>query len=537
MVVGTLGCRNYLQPMEDVELVEHGVVQCADPGARDASGPLYAAPFGPSWDEQISGSRWPADPTKPQPGMGIAVEDFNDDGLDDILLPNFGPDQLYMAQPDGTYVDQTASRWPDNDDLTESAMVVDIDGDNDLDVLAGNRGGANKLYLNDGAGYFRLAIDSGLSEQPWGTVGAAFADIDLDGDVDVLFANHDPIEVQNISDPNFEPGDPNELYLNDRSGYLTEISDVLPAEYNDGYTYMAGFYDLDGDPYPDMYFTNDYGPFWKPNVALKNPGGDPYGTWVNTAPETSIDVAIGGMGMAIGDVNDDSIVDILLTNWGPILMLESADYEFWIESQAARGIDWRHPDGHYASWAADLQDLDNDGDLDFLAVCGELMEPAPRPGNPVDQPDALYLRDGDTYVEAGEEWGMHQDVGNMRGMVFVDLNKDGYLDILKRDIRGPAVGYLSRCGDSSWLMIDLIAPAPNTVAIGAKVQVTANGKTYTRWQLGGGRGFTSSSPYELHFGLGDADIVEKITVDWPNGTQSVFDNIPTRQRLDIILRH
>jgi hypothetical protein len=166
------------------------------------------------------------------------------------------------------------------------------------------------------------------------------------------------------------------------------------------------------------------------------------------------------------------------------------------------------------------------------------------------QHDAIYINastwsaDGSiadyTFSDEGPAWGA-DDPGMSRGVVLADLDRDGWLDIGKRILNnGDSITnsenavYLSHCGTEGWLEVALEQPeTANTRAIGAKVAVEAGGRTYRRWVNGGGTGYASQPPADLHFGLGDADVVDQITVTWPDGAVSRLLDVDARQRVTI----
>jgi hypothetical protein len=487
-------------------------VNCENSALRMEEGPMLRHSPKGDWQVQHAVSRWPEQGETMQ-GMGVAVVDISGDGILDILLPNFGADQIYVGQADGTYIDETAVRWPaDATDPTEAFSAADVDGDGDLDIFSSNRGGENALYINDGVGYFTKSTDNGLIGAVYGSVGAVFGDLDRDGDLDMMVNNHLATEYPGST----EEGDPNTLYYNNGDGTFEDKTALIPAALNSGFSYMSTIVDVTGDHYPDIYITNDFGFTARPNQLFVNPG-IVASSYIDRAKELDVNVSIGGMGLGIGEINGDGVADFLLTNWGPINLLESIGLTGWILTNDARGIEWKHDDGAYSSWATDLQDLDNDGDLDFLAASGELMEPNGVAANPGDQPDGLFLRDGDVFVESGEAWGMHEDIGNTRGVVIVDLNGDGFLDMVKRDLRADAHIWLARCDDNHWTSITLKDESPNGFAVGARVKVTAGGNTQYRWVGSTGRGFATSGSHTVHFGLGEETQIDAIEVQWPNG--------------------
>ena len=188
--------------------------------------------------------------------------------------------------------------------------------------------------------------------------------------------------------------------------------------------------------------------------------------------------------------------------------------------------------------------MDNDGITDFAVAYGFLppdevsMEFMPNPivtdyvdGIRVEQPNSLYLQDAEgNFSEVSMEWGL-TDLGVSRGFVLADFNRDGFLDWMGRDLKGPTRLFLSRCDNRAWLSIQLVQPAPNRDAVGAKVTVFAGEHTWTRWVHRGSTNVASGGPTDLHFGLNDTEIVDHVEIRWPDGEMSRIESVSTRQRL------
>jgi hypothetical protein len=510
-------------------LIQPGPVTCAAPELRDALGPLYPADPGPSWNDQSLGQRWPLD-IEPRSGMGVTVADFTGDGLVDVFLPMFGPSRLFVQQSGGQLVDESASRLvadAAHDADTESATAADVDGDGDLDLALFNRDGPNALLYNDDG--VLTARDGQIDGFPAASISGAFADMDADGDLDLVVANHDPVEEP--PEP-LDGGDDNELYRNLGDGTFELANELWPASVAGAYTFVATFIDLDHDGFMDIYLSNDRGPTEVPNRYYRNLDG--LGTFVDASDATSTGIATGAMGLAVGDVNGDAWVDLYITNWGPMKAVESFGDGTWYQAEAARGLRAVTDDGGNATWGLELVDLDHDMDLDLPVVAGPIMLDDPEKNPPL-QADALMLYDEATGVFENHalEWGWaSQD--NHRGLVVVDLDRDGWLDLVARDLNGSAALSMSRCGASSWLTVDLAQPGMNRFAIGARVEVDAGGTTQRRWVFAGGTSFAASGPPQVHFGLADHDVVDEVRVFWPDGAADMFPGpIPVNQHVRV----
>jgi len=500
------------------------VLTCADPDARSRLGPFWQADGGDDWRAQLTEYEQDGRP----PARGVVVEDFDGDGLLDILLLNMGPDQLYMGRPDAVWVDETAARWGDAADYTGGAAAADVDADGDLDVVVANRGQANRLYLNDGAGYF-TAHDAGFLDAAWGSMGAALADMDGDDDLDIFFSGHWS-EVDWDYTLNL-PGEPSELYENLGGGSFADASDRLPPAGRDGYTFVASWVDLDGDGAQDLYLANDHGPFATPNVALRNTGGD----FTDVSDATGLGRAMLGMGLGVGDLNDDLTPDFLVSGWGELVLMESLPDGSWYDSALSRALTPDNSVSQYVAWGVELADVDNDGRLDALVSFGKwnIIDVEGSRPDPALQPDGLWWQDSDgRFVDLASSWGL-DTTARSRGMALADLNRDGFLDLVRAPLESPATIHLSRCGSAGWLAVSLDQPGANPDGVGATVIVEHGSSRFVRWIHAGGTSLSSSGPLEAHFGLGSIDSAN-LTVIWPDGEQHVFEGVSSRQRVRVI---
>jgi len=497
-------------------------VACADPSLRDSLGPFEAPDLGPDWAAQSVGPRWPT-LTLPAPGYGLAVADLDGDGPLDIFLPNYGLDQLFLAQPDGTYEDVTAARWGGDDlDRSEAAVAADVDGDGDLDLVVFNRSSGNQVFLNDGAGAFTEQA-AALDPVVRASVGGSLADFDGDGDLDLVVANHfreeEPHELTG--------GDPDELYAGRGDGTFASANQRWPPGGFDAYTFLATAVDMDVDGLPDIYLSRDFGVRHFPNQLLRNPG-DPVAMFEDVSEPTYMGVGLGAMGVGLGDVNGDAIPDLLIANWGTPFFMESLPDGTWYQSEATRGIDTPNgKKGYNATWGTYLSDVDNDGDLDAPMAAGQVMS-ATTERNLLEQPDYLWIQEGGVFEDVAAAWGV-ADGANHRGLVVADLNRDGWLDLIYRDLNGPARVWRARCGGAGWLGLTLSQPGPNPRAVGAVVEARAGGRVMRRWVVAGGTGFAGGGPPEAHFGLGEAEAVDHLLVTWPDGETSVVSDVAGRQ--------
>ncbi len=514
----------------DVEVEASEPVVCADSSLRELQ-PLEEVLVDTWMDQAVIGDGSPPTTKGPRPATGVAVADLDGDGALDIFLPNNGgPDQLYLGDGAGNFVDETADRWPGNPrDKVTSASAVDVDGDADIDLYLTVARAQDQLFLNDGSGSF----DAGqaVSALTINSVNSTWADVDRDGDLDAYISGHlgsepmdPPVEGLPLS-----AADLNQFLVNNGDGTFSDATEALPEAAHVGYATLSGFHDVDADGWPELYVVNDYGLF-QPNVLLKNDGG----SFTDVSAETGAGISVLGMGLGMADINDDDRLDMLVSSWGELVMLESLADETWYQSQRSRGL---VPSGDsVVAWGVELVDMDNDGDQDAVVAYGSnmLIDPATEGlSNPDLQPDQLFVQQPDgSFSDEAPAWGVDDD-GIGRGFVVADLDGDGWLDLVKRDLSGHTQLYLANCGDEAWLEVTLSQPGPNPFAVGARVYVEAEGLTWRDDLNISGTSMGSSPPPVAHFGLGALDEVT-LRIVWPDGELSETRGVGTRRRVRVV---
>lgn len=518
------------EPVSDEIVVTAVPVTCADPALRSTLGPIDRVDLSDLVD------LYPGDANGPPPasGSGVAVVDLDRDGLLDLLLPQHEQTQILMQLPDGSFADRTDEFWPADDQHASVAFnTVDIDDDGDVDLFACREFSTNALFVNDGTGRLTdVSAEWGVDLQDRACFNAAFGDMDGDGDLDLALGNNDPCP-ETDSGPDCEallelPS--SQVLWENEGGRFVDISDRLNHRTMMGSLMsVISWIDLDGDLDLDLLLTNDARlevNFAEANVALRNDGN---GQFADISIPSGLNVRMEGMGTAIGDLNDDGLPDFLITGTRDLSLLLSAE-DFWYEADAVTGLMPSAP-GHWFGWGTEFGDLDHDGDLDAPTVYGWLP-PDIHDENPQEQHDALFLWDGEQFVDEAPLWGW-DDPGYARGVAVVDLNGDGWLDLIKRELGGPLFVDLARCGEGSWVTVQVVQPAPNVDAVGAQIAVYAGGTVHRRWVLRGGTSISTALPTRVHVGLGDVHTVDRIEVTWPDGVTSVTESIDAQQHITI----
>ncbi|MEX1024293.1 MAG: CRTAC1 family protein [Planctomycetota bacterium] len=492
---------------------------------------------------------------RPTMGPGAAFGDVDGDGFVDLYLVQGASregsaplaNRLFMNKH-GTFRDATEESRTGHTGAGMGALFFDPDGDGDLDLYVANRG-PDVFYVNGGTGLFLDATESaGIAGDRW-SASAVAGDADEDGDLDLYVTSYlvydtealpaldelaryqreDPVEML----PFAFPAAANVYYRNDSfhtDGARREHVRFVDATKDSGLADAAGrgmqaaFWDFDRDGDLDLYIANDV----SYNVLFRNEGG---GRFRDVSFSTGMDDPRGGMGVAIGDVDGDRDEDLFLTNW----QLEpNALYANNLLSHASR----RHRVGTfrdrtvdagfaafgvgYTSWGAELFDLENDGDLDLFVSNGYTSPDYESTGICVGQPNHLFVNDGSgrfraAFAEAGAALTVERA---SRAALTSDFDQDGAVDLFVTSNNGLPQMLANRAPrQGRWIGLRLRQDGPNRFAIGATVEVSAGDRTWLS-TLRAGTGYLGGNAPELHFGLGDVEAVDRVSVRWPDGTLS-----------------
>ena len=474
------------------------------------------------WDAQAVFEAWQWH-TGP---WGVAVADFDADGFHDVYLPQIGPSQLYRNDGTGEMLDVSHTHLPTVDGVGIAATAVDLDGDNDLDIVESGLGHV-WLLINDGEGRFTLGDEMALDDA---TIyfGSAWADMDGDGDLDgIVPALPSSVpSLEEIEANDFLAGAPDVLLENTPDG-LVDASHRLP-DTNDGYTFISAWQDMEGDAQPEILVMNDNFFAGRSNRLWKSNGD----TFDDVSVKYGLDQSMGSMGLGITDGNGDRLPDLLISGWRELVYLVSdAATGVYISSAVAEGFAPLDESTQWIAWAVEYADLDNSGDEEALVTYGH-GEFFTELSTPVDQADALFVRTGSAVRDAGSQWGFGDQTFG-RGMTVADLNRDGHPDVIRRPVFSVGTIDMPRCTGAAWTVVEPRQSTGNRRAIGARIQVEASGQQWVRWVRAGGTGLSGGGPPEAHIGLGTADRIDRLVIQWPDGVETVLTDLPTHHRLII----
>ena len=502
-------------------------------------------------------------------GAGVVVFDFNNDGLQDIYVaskPSWSesPDQidganaLYRNDGNGSFTDVAEEAGVDElMGLSNGGCAADYDNDGDQDLYVTNWG-SSKLYRNNGSGTFDDVTElAGLGDPDpsYRSMGCAWGDYDQDGHLDFVVVRH-------MEESDMEALDlrafylavrPLSLFHNNGDGTFTEVSHLLgdigspqkiPGEYGNlwGAGFQPGWLDFDNDGDPDLYVVNDFGRDAQPNVLWRNNGPGAGGGWQfeDISRDSRADVAMFGMGLAVGDYDLDGDFDLYVTNIEDnVLLKNNGDGITFTEAAADAGVGMgTFQRRQRVSWGTVFFDYDNDGWEDLYVASGHLdSDPFT---NHRRQPNLLLRNTGQAAFEDVSSVSGADDRGVGRGVAYADFNNDGCLDLyvanlgLAGDDAQSARLFQNSCaGDANWLQVRTVGTASNRDGIGARVTVVAGGHTQIR-EIIAGSSNKSQSMLPAHFGLGRSTKVDSLEIRWPSGVVQTLNDVPPNQRLTVV---
>ena len=415
-------------------------------------------------------------------GMGVAVGDFNNDGCVDLYLTNFGPNQMFRNNCDGTFADVSKQSKTNDPGFSVSASFVDYDRDGWLDLYVGN-------YLDY-------------------TIEANQKCFLITGERDYC-------------PPTAYRAQPDRLYHNNRDGTYADVTAkaLVGGEY--GPALGVATADFDSDGWLDIYVANDN----HDNLLWMNQRN---GTFRNTALSsgaalTSEGKAEASMGVDAGDFDNDGDEDLFiteLTGEGSNLYVNDGTAVF--EDQSARsglGALSLPYTGFGTAWF----DFDNDGWLDIMAVNGTIaaIEALRRANDPfpLRQRKQLFrnLANGQ-FEEVADRAGAAFQLSEVgRGAAFGDIDNDGDVDVLVGNDAGPTRLLINNVGDRKhWLGLRLVGERKRDM-YGARVAVL-RGKGSTLWRRARADGsYASANDPRVLAGLGDSTEAPTVRVIWPSG--------------------
>ena len=472
---------------------------------------------------------------------GVAVADYDNDGDLDLFFTGFYSfdandettwNRLMRNNGDGTFEDVTMEAGFTNQyinmDVTASlgekmgASWGDYDNDGYADIFLTNSR-LDQLYHNNGDGTFTDVTEEAGVEgcSICYSGGGMWFDHDRDGDLDLYMSN--------LKGPNY-------MYENLGDGTFTNIAPRFRTTGSGGVTWTSVALDVGKDGFLDIYNANDT----QINEFFENRSGLSYN---ETSRAYRIADEGAGMGIAVGDYNNDGFFDIYVTNIfnhqaNPLFKnLGTRRYENVAMELGVDNAGW--------GWGTQFFDYDLDGDEDLAVATGVVSEQYIHDILQEDTPNFLFknqlIEDGIAdFVDFSAESGIQGGIERARGMEVFDYDGDGDLDMVIANVETNPFFFEnttrtesnSRTNGNNWLKIKLEGTITNRNAFGTEVKITIDGQSYYRWYHG--VSFFAQSIKPVHFGLGNAELIDEIQITWLSGEVETFTDIPVNQTIKIV---
>ena len=389
-----------------------------------------------------------------------------------------------------------------------------------------------RIYYNTNGTFTEKVIDTPMNEKST-PAGITVGDIDKDGDLDIFLSTYikkELMEGQTIFE-DYTYGSTSELLLNTGDENYVSITKKAGLDYIHN-TFQGVLVDIDNDSWLDLVVVHDTGEA----RTYKNNGDLTY----TMKPNPLTKKFAYPMGLAVGDYNNDGLVDFMFSNTGStlpraiakgdikdaslfnekwILFRNDGDFKFTDTAEEAKIADYEF------SWGCTFADMNNDG-LQDLMVAENYVDLAPNKLFRLKSRFLVQKEDG-TFAPTEEKSGVVNPNFAITSLVS-DFNKDGYLDMVWVNIDTSSLAYINKGGANNYVQVDI---GESVNAQGAKVTVTTPTRTLTEW-LVTGEGLASDQTALLQFGLGKESTVLNIKVNLSDDKELSIDNPKTNSVVD-----
>ena len=481
---------------------------------------------------------------------GSIVEDFNNDGLLDVMTSTWDPCKsiiYYRNEGDGNFTDITQSSGLSGQLGGLNITQTDYNNDGWMDVLV-MRGGWMKmrgqmrrsLLINNGDGTFSDVTEgAGLAKPAYPSQSAAWADYDNDGDLDLFSCNETMRETSAESTALLFPS---QLFRNDGKGRFDDVAQKAGVQ-NWRYCKGGAWGDYDSDGNPDLYISN----FGEENRLYRNNGD---GTFTDTAPGMYLTEPIDSFATWFWDYDNDGWPDIFVAGYGEDIGDVAKD-RMGLENDGSRPRLYRNMQGAgfedvthemglwhvHLAMGANFGDLDNDGYLDFYLGTGA-------PSYDAIAPNAMYRNEGGRGFQDVTFSGGFGHLQKGHGVSFGDLDGDGDQDVFAQ-MGGfyPGDGFVNALYENPgqgnrWLSVKLVGTKSNRAAIGAHIRVEVmdrNERTRDVYATVGNGSSFGASTLTQEVGLGKARNIVELEVRWPGSdSRQRFGDVPLDSRIRIV---
>jgi hypothetical protein len=440
----------------------------------------------------------------------LAVGDYNRDGWEDVLLCGAsGGTRLYRNNGNKTFTDVSATALPVDVLKGVMALFADLDNDGDDDIVFAReyQNDSNTgfyLYKNVGGVFVAGVVTPDLARDSTTVGGMAVGDADNDGDLDVVLAHY------------YGP----QFYLRNDGidNFVDATAAVGPEMSNIRGHFSVVMADFNRDGWLDMHTAVDA----NPDFHCRNDGAGGFSD-VSVAAHTT---QVGSdMGLAVGDIENDGDLDIYSTNINFAILYVNNGSDVFGSQANDRGVNsWGSGVDISIGWGTAFVDLDHDTDQDLMLVATGV------------KPGGLFVNDGAGYFTLGTAGTGLFLAG--AGLTPLDYDHDGDVDLLVTKPSGKPRLFENvspALTGRHWLHVEARGIVSNRDGVGAWIEAKVGATTMHRPILGG-YSFVSGPPMDAHFGLGSASMIDELKITWPSGLVQTYTNVPTDQRILLLER-
>ncbi len=491
-------------------------------------------------------------------GGGVGVLDYDRDGWPDLFLaqgsdwPSDGTDRSHsdrLKRNRGVkeahqliFEDVTIRAGIEENAFGQGVAIGDIDSDGFEDIYVCNFG-INQLWINQGDGTFRDGSAMIASKSASWTVSAAIADLNGDGLAEIYDANY--VEGEDVatrrclidgkpracSPLNFRKAK-GRLLAFDETGIYRDVShQVLAPSIQEGNALGLAIFRLKDQRLPSIFVAND-------QVANLMLIAEPYASsplglrFSDNAILTGLAYDGDGksqacMGIAMGDINRDGALDLLVTNYydeANTLYLQQSSGIFRDATHASGLVG---PSVKMLGFGTQFIDAQCDGIADLIVLNGHIDDMS-HTGTPFRMRAQLFVRDGQgKFVESRspENRAYFEQERLGRALALIDFDRDGRQDFVATDLERPASLVRNESESGNYVTVRFVGTISHRDAIGTEVVATVAGQQSIH-QLVAGCGYMVSNEKVIHIGLGEATKVERLDILWPSGVQQTRTDVP-----------
>jgi hypothetical protein len=423
--------------------------------------------------------------------IGVAFGDYDNDGDEDLYVSvRDGRNKLFQNIDGSNFINVAELAGVDHEGSSRTSIWLDVNNDGLLDLYVSNFNEIDQLYVNQGDGTFSEDTRLARIYNPGRTFSVNAADVNQDGFIDIYVANF---------------REENKLFVNNGDGTFTnKIDELGPKSMLNAMG--AIFFDYDKDNDPDLYLVHD----GQPNILYKNIGG---GRYLDVSESAGVQDDGFGMGVDIGDLNQDGWLDMYVTNlYENTLYLNNGDGTFSNLSEKA-GVD-----DYGMGWGTNFLDFNNDGLRDIYVTNDSYFS---------DYPNVLYKNIGDTtFREMTNEYEVCSRMAGY-GSAVADINRDGFVDLVVANAgrQDYLQLFTNQSTQGNWIGFKLEGVRSNPAAVGARVELIDDNGVLHVDEINAGSGYASMNSLILHFGLGKANGIQSGTIVWPGGPRQQIESL------------